>query len=86
MKNIAAKMGWRGEDAEIENEPTSTFPDMSDDVRAEMVAFFAPFDAALRAYMGDALVMEIAKGWHTSKAAGIESPKKKRKQKATAEY
>ena len=78
-------MGWRGEEAELDLEPAGTVPEMSDAVRAELVAFFAPYDAALRAYMGDALVGAVAKTWHTSKAAGIVSTKRKAKAEKVAE-
>ena len=84
VKTIAAKMGWRGEEAELDLEPAGTIPEMGDEVRAELVAFFAPFDAALRAYLGEAVVMDVAKGWATSKAAGTTVAKKKRGKAAAA--
>ena len=77
VKTIAAKMGWRGEEAELDLEPAGTIPEMGGDVRAELEAFFTPYDAALRAYMGDEMVGAVAARWATSAAAGVSTKKKR---------
>ena len=78
VKGIAAKMGWRGEEAEIDSEPPGTIPEMSPEFKEEMTLFFTPYDAALRAYMGTDATNDLMINWATSKAAGLKKKHNKR--------
>ena len=68
-KASAAKLAWRGEEAEVDTEPAGSLPEMGEEVAAELVALYAPYDAALRVYLG-AENAALARGWRTTKAAG----------------
>ena len=72
VKGTASKMGWRGEEAEADGEPPGTIPEMTPEFRDVLTEYFAPYDAALRAYMGPGPTMELMINWLTSKAAGLK--------------
>ena len=67
-KAAIAKLGWKGEEGDVDGEPAGTFPEMSEEVSEALKALYAPYDAALRVYMGEEW-RHIVKGWKTSKAA-----------------
>jgi hypothetical protein len=68
-KAAAAKLAWRGEEAEADTEPAGSLPEMSEEVAAELVALYTPYDAALRVYLG-AEHSAVVRSWRTTKAAG----------------
>jgi len=75
VKTTAAKMGWRGDEGELDLEAAGTIPELDAALKDEMVAFFAPYDAALRAYMGEETAAALTNTWATSKAAGVGKKK-----------
>jgi hypothetical protein len=68
-KAAAAKLQWRGEEAEADTEPAGSLPEMGEEVAAELVGLYAPYDAVLRVYLG-AEHAAISRSWRTTKAAG----------------
>ena len=76
-KAAVAKLGWRGEEAEADPEPAGSLPEMGEEVAEALKALYAPYDAALRVYLGEEW-KHIVKGWKATKAAagekGAEAP------------
>ena len=68
-KAAAAKLGWRGEEAEADVEPAGSIPEMGAEVAEELLALYRPYDAVLRAYLG-VKMGSLVKNWRTTKADG----------------
>ena len=75
-KSAIAKLGWRGEEAEADPEAAGVIPEMGEEVKAALVAFYAPYDAALRVYLGPKN-KHIFRKWLTTQAAKSEEPVEK---------
>lgn len=69
VKAAIAKLGWRGEEAEVDSEPAGSLPDMSDEVRAALAGVIVPYDEALRIYLGPRDATRVMKTWTSTKLA-----------------
>ncbi len=72
-KAAAGKLGWRGEEADIDLEPAGTFPEITEEINAALIQLYEPYDAVLRVYLGD-YHSNIFWKWKTTKAAAGGDP------------
>ena len=70
-KAAVGKLGWRGEEGEADPEAAGVIPEMGEEVKAALMALYAPYDAALRVYLGPKN-KHIYRSWLTTKAAKSE--------------